>query len=76
MMGAGLGLLAAGPGSPAPLFGGLALAACIVLYDVSHKRNPLAPVVMGLCRVSVYVVAALALRVEDLRWLRERLLRR
>jgi 4-hydroxybenzoate polyprenyltransferase len=60
MMAVGLVLLALGPGHPAPFFGGLALGACIVIYDVSHKKNPLAPVVMGLCRVAVYVIAALA----------------
>jgi 4-hydroxybenzoate polyprenyltransferase len=59
MMGAGLALLALGAG-PAPFLGGLGLGACIVLYDVSHKKNPLAPLVMGLCRVAVYVIAALA----------------
>jgi 4-hydroxybenzoate polyprenyltransferase len=60
MMAAGLVLLAVGPGRPAPLFGGLGLGACILVYDLSHKNNPLAPVVMGLCRVAVYVIAALA----------------
>jgi len=60
MMAAGLLILAVGPGRPAPLYGGLGLAACIIIYDVSHKKNPLAPIVMGLCRVAVYVIAALA----------------
>jgi 4-hydroxybenzoate polyprenyltransferase len=60
MMAAGLVLLALGPGRPVPLFGGLALGAFILLYDLSHKNNPLAPVVMGLCRVAVYVIAGLA----------------
>lgn len=60
MMALGLVLLSLGPGRPAPFFGGLALAACIVLYDVSHKNNPLAPLVMGLCRVAVYAIGALA----------------
>jgi 4-hydroxybenzoate polyprenyltransferase len=60
MMAAGLLLLALGPGRPVPLFGGLGLGACILLYDLSHKNNPLAPVVMGLCRVAVYVIAGLA----------------
>jgi 4-hydroxybenzoate polyprenyltransferase len=60
MMAAGLALLALAPGGAAPLMGGLGLAGCIVLYDVSHKNNPLAPVVMGLCRVAVYVIAAFA----------------
>jgi 4-hydroxybenzoate polyprenyltransferase len=38
----------------------LALAALIVLYDVSHKGNPFAVVIMAFCRVAVYVLAALA----------------
>ncbi len=37
-----------------------ALAAAIVLYDLAHKGNPLAPIVMGSCRAIVYVLAALA----------------
>jgi 4-hydroxybenzoate polyprenyltransferase len=39
---------------------GLALGAAIVLYDWHHKRNPLAPFVMGACRALVYVTAAVA----------------
>jgi 4-hydroxybenzoate polyprenyltransferase len=38
----------------------LALAAAILFYDWHHKQNPLSPVVMGLCRLLVYVVAACA----------------
>jgi len=38
---------------------GIALAATIVLYDWHHKENPFGPVVMGMCRVFVYVAAAL-----------------
>ncbi|HEX9621374.1 MAG TPA: UbiA family prenyltransferase [Polyangiaceae bacterium] len=38
----------------------VALGACIVFYDVYHKQNPLSPLVMGLCRVLVYVTVALA----------------
>jgi 4-hydroxybenzoate polyprenyltransferase len=60
MMATGLLILGLGPGRPYPLFGGLGLAACILVYDVSHKQNPIAPLVMGLCRVAVYVIAALA----------------
>lgn len=37
------------------------LAALIILYDLRHKANPLSPVLMGLCRSMVYVVAALAM---------------
>ena len=38
----------------------LVLAAVITVYDAWHKANPLSPVVMGVCRVLVYVTAALA----------------
>jgi 4-hydroxybenzoate polyprenyltransferase len=71
LMAGGLGLLAVGPGSPTPALGGLALAAAIILYDASHKKNPLAPLVMGLCRVAVYVIAALAVspRIAGAVWL-------
>ena len=37
-----------------------ALSALIVAYDLFHKGNPVAPVMMGLCRVGVYACAALA----------------
>jgi 4-hydroxybenzoate polyprenyltransferase len=47
-----------------PLVAGLALAAAILFYDWHHKRNPLSPVVMGLCRMLVYVVAAYAVIAE------------
>lgn len=40
---------------------GAALAAAIVWYDVRHKDNPLAPLLMGTCRALVYVAAAAAL---------------
>jgi 4-hydroxybenzoate polyprenyltransferase len=39
---------------------GLALATAIVVYDLYHKKNPLSPLLMGLCRVLVYVTAATA----------------
>lgn len=44
---------------PWPALGGLALAGAITFYNAFHKNNPLSPVVMGLCRVLVYVAAAL-----------------
>jgi 4-hydroxybenzoate polyprenyltransferase len=62
----GFGLLAAGiammavTGLAAGLAGAV-LAAVIVGYDMVHKGNPLAAVVMGLCRALVYCGAALAL---------------
>ena len=43
-----------------PGLGGIALAGAIVLYDWHHKNNPLSPLLMGLCRVLVYVAAGLA----------------
>lgn len=43
----------------APL-GGVLLAGAILLYDAYHKSNPLSPLVMGACRMLVYVTAAFA----------------
>lgn len=43
-----------------PAAAGSALAAAIIVYDRWHKNNPLSPLVMGLCRVLVYVTAAFA----------------
>ena len=70
MMGAALLLLivagyayAAGTGWRAPA-AGATLGAAIVLYDSYHKNNPLSPVLMGVCRVLVYVTAALAIANE------------
>ena len=61
---AGFGMLAAGVllfllGGWGAALAALVLAALIVLYNWHHKANPLSPVVMGLCRVMVYVAAAL-----------------
>jgi 4-hydroxybenzoate polyprenyltransferase len=52
--------LAVGQSSLAPLVWGTLLGAAITYYDFHHKRNPLAPVVMGSCRGLVYCVAAAA----------------
>ena len=66
----GLGELVLGVASHAagrgwlPLAGGLALAATILYYDVRHKTDPLSPVVMGLCRVLVYLTAAAAVTAD------------
>jgi 4-hydroxybenzoate polyprenyltransferase len=46
------------------LASGAVLALLIVGYDVYHKQNPLSPLVMGLCRVMVYVAAAYAVRLD------------
>jgi len=40
-----------------PAISGASLAAAIVFYDWYHKANPLSPLVMGLCRVLVYITA-------------------
>jgi hypothetical protein len=56
MLGLGVVLIAA-MGVAAALTGA-ALAMAIVLYDAFHKVNPLAPVIMGLCRALVYCGAA------------------
>ena len=54
-----VGLAFAPRTGPWPALAGLALASVITLYDWNHKRNRFSPVVMGLCRVLVYVAASL-----------------
>jgi len=64
MLGAGVAMLAwvgfgyADGTEWRPVAAGLGLAAAIVYYDWHHKANPLSPVVMGVCRMLVYVTAA------------------
>jgi 4-hydroxybenzoate polyprenyltransferase len=41
-----------------PLILGLLLSACIVTYNAIHKWTPFAPIIMGGCRLGVYLVAA------------------
>jgi 4-hydroxybenzoate polyprenyltransferase len=55
---AGYGL-EGGRGWP-PALAGLGLAGAIIYYNWRHKTDPLSPLFMGLCRVLVYVTAALA----------------
>jgi len=43
-----------------PVAAGTALAGAIVFYNWHHKNNPLSPLIMGLCRMLVYVTAAVA----------------
>ncbi len=47
-----------------PAVAGLVLAATIVFYDWHHKKNLLSPIVMGLCRMLVYVTAGFAIAVD------------
>jgi 4-hydroxybenzoate polyprenyltransferase len=44
-----------------PAWWGLGLAAAIVYYNIRHKRDPLGPLIMGICRGLVYCVAASAI---------------
>jgi 4-hydroxybenzoate polyprenyltransferase len=70
MLALGLALMAwVGHGTPGgtgwrPVAAGAALAAAIVFYDWRHKENPLSPVVMGLCRMLVYVTAGYAVATD------------
>lgn len=59
MMALGAALLALFGAAPA--LAGVALAASITFYDWRHKGNVFGPVVMGLCRVLVYVAAGLCI---------------
>ena len=60
MLAAGTLLVAMYTQGRQPLYAAVALGSLIVLYDLSHKLNPLSPVVMALCRVAVYLLAALS----------------
>jgi len=44
-----------------PVLAGVALGGAIVFYNARHKDNPLSPLVMGVCRMLVYVTAGFAL---------------
>jgi 4-hydroxybenzoate polyprenyltransferase len=48
---------------------GSALAAAIVLYDSTHKRSSVAPIVMGACRGLVYLTAAATGIVSTAAWI-------
>lgn len=55
-----IGLLLLIPAGTTALIAGVALIACIAVYDFWHKGNPIGPLFMGGTRVSVYVTAFLA----------------
>jgi 4-hydroxybenzoate polyprenyltransferase len=57
LLGAGFAVTAAMGSPPATAMAAL-LASAIVAYDLHHKGNPLAPVVMGACRAFVYATTA------------------
>jgi len=58
LLAAGIALVAAF--GMAAAIAGVALALAIVGYDRFHNHNPLAPVVMGVCRALVYCAASAA----------------
>jgi 4-hydroxybenzoate polyprenyltransferase len=39
---------------------GILLLLCILIYDTIHKKTSLAPIIMGVCRLLLYLVAASA----------------
>ena len=45
-------------------FSSLALLACIVIYNLWHKNNPIGPAIMAMCRVLVYVIAFFAFAIS------------
>jgi 4-hydroxybenzoate polyprenyltransferase len=47
-----------------PAGAGVLLAVLIVIYNWRHKDNPLSPIIMGLCRVLVYVIAGLCVTTD------------
>lgn len=53
----GVALMTGGAGW-GTLYAGIALGVAIVVYDAHHKNNALSPLIMGACRMLVYVVAA------------------
>jgi 4-hydroxybenzoate polyprenyltransferase len=60
MLVAGALLVAVATGVGPAFWAALVLAALILVYDAFHKANPLSPLVMAACRVTVYVLASLA----------------
>ncbi len=56
----GVALIAAQQGRLGPLGWTVALVAAIIYYNYSHKRDPLGPLWMGVCRGLVYCLAASA----------------
>lgn len=43
-----------------PMLSGVVLCGVILWYDLDHKTNPFSPLIMGACRMMVYVTAACA----------------
>ncbi len=64
-----VGFVAPGGTGGWPGTAGLVLIVSIVVYDWHHKDNPLSPLFMGVCRMLVYVIAALCFVVPPSAWL-------
>jgi len=66
------GLAVLAPLGQTTIFAALGLLACIVAYDVVHKKTAFAPILMASCRFLLYVVAAAAtqnwIRCQVLLW--------
>ncbi len=58
---AGIGYLSPTRTGPAPVMAGVILCGLIMLYDWHHKNNPFSPLIMGACRMMVYITAAFAI---------------
>ncbi|MFT7209943.1 MAG: 4-hydroxybenzoate polyprenyltransferase [Granulosicoccus sp.] len=44
------------------------LCLSVVIYNIWHKGNPISPLLMGLCRLLVYICCAMALTTELNQW--------
>lgn len=45
-----------------------ALCLTIIVYNLWHKGNPISPLLMGLCRLMVYICCAMSLTAEPSQW--------
>jgi 4-hydroxybenzoate polyprenyltransferase len=57
-----LGLASAASLGLTAMFWAAALCGCILFYNAVHKWTPLGPMLMGICRLGVYLLAASAAR--------------
>jgi hypothetical protein len=57
---AGIGYVTPAGTGPRPVVAGVILCGLILLYDWYHKHNPFSPLIMGACRMMVYITAAFA----------------
>jgi len=60
LIGVGLAMISAQSGNLAPRLWSVGLVAVIIYYNWRHKRDPIGPLWMGVCRGLVYCVAAAA----------------